>query len=409
MATIMDITSPVTIPVIASSHQGDITRFKSSSVGRQCVANCISCIIQLQSVDIKSLSQHIMDKILDEGDKLYTEIYNKMDVKQHYFLMEDIPNTLSCFGQKWAFQITNEIDIGLSGLVKEDVDSMFSQLSVLLIGDTYAVLMLGSLSYAAASTIICKSGLYYIFDSHSRSPISGMPISDGHAILIAFQSLKELVQYVFMLSIKLHACDMSVTVVSIHPIGTKTSNDTEVKPSSRRVTRSMTGANTLLQQNVAGVEPRKIDSTQTFTSKQKSEVSSNKNMKAQQKCKKQEAERTRIRLKRTNKDYLHQELERNKQRMQCRRQDKAYVQQERAKNKDREKGRRKKSNEVKQRQNAENQTSKDNPDAVENVQKRQKNAEYQRNCRKRKLQEIKTSPESVNDEQMKKKGKIWNE
>ena len=141
----------VTIPVFASFHQGDISRFKSSSVGRQCVANCIASIIQFQDICMDECSQDIMDKILYEGDKLYTEIYNGMTNKQDYFLIDDIPRTLSCFGQQWDFQVIDEIDVGLSGSIKEDKDKMLTHLLALFKDETYAIMMLGNLAYASAS------------------------------------------------------------------------------------------------------------------------------------------------------------------------------------------------------------------------------------------------------------------
>ena len=251
----------VTIPVFASSHQGDITKFKPSSVGRQCVANCIASIIQLQNIHIEQCSQYIMDRILDEGDILYTAIYNSMVIKHDYFLIEDLPSTLSCFGQQWKLQILDEIELGLPVREREKMEHIWSQL---LCGDKYAIMMLGSITYASASTIISRSGSFYIFDSHSRSTTSGMPTSDGHAIICEFKTLEGLVHYILQLSEQLHASDFSLSVVSIQADVTKNNyqqstkgqilekrqmkmKTSEIPPSSRRLTRSMTATKVPLE------------------------------------------------------------------------------------------------------------------------------------------------------------------
>ena len=83
----MDKDLQISVVAIASSHQGDIVRFGSSSVGRQCVPNCIASLVQFQKLDIQECTQNIMDKILDEGDRLYTMIHDNMTVKQDFFCL----------------------------------------------------------------------------------------------------------------------------------------------------------------------------------------------------------------------------------------------------------------------------------------------------------------------------------
>ena len=109
----MDSDLPISVLAVASSHQGDIFRFGSSSVGRQCVSNCIASLAQFQDLEIQKCTQYVMDKILDEGDRLYTVIHEKMTIKQDYFLMEDIPSTVKCFRHTWECKSKDEIEMML--------------------------------------------------------------------------------------------------------------------------------------------------------------------------------------------------------------------------------------------------------------------------------------------------------
>ena len=397
----MDSDLPISVLAVASSHQGDIFRFGSSSVGRQCVSNCIASLAQFQDLEIQKCTQYVMDKILDEGDRLYTVIHEKMTIKQDYFLMEDIPSTVKCFRHTWECKSKDEIDVGLTGREKEDIECILTHFSCLFVCDIDAVMLLGNFSYAAASAIIYRSGLYYIFDSHSRSQVSGMPVSEGHAILAVFNELKDLVHYIFRLSCKLHASDLSVSIVSMQRASIQEGNgnmthchsfqkeqlDFETDNSSNScgpITRSMMKAQTTT--NIASTVPKG----------QAASVSAESKVDVEQKLQRQKVIRTSMRKTRTNEEYAHQELRKNQQRVQQKRMDPLYVQQERAKNKTRAT--------ISRQQNHAKRQEIDVSDKV--TRRRQKNAEYKQNSRKRKASEIcSTQDNAVGDETIKKRKK----
>ena len=396
----MDKDLQISIVAIASSHQGDIVRFGSSSVGRQCVPNCIASLVQFQKLDIQECTQNIMDKILDEGDRLYTMIHDNMTVKQDFFLLEDIPSIVSCFQCTWDFKCTDGIDLGLTGREKEDIESITTNFSRHFVCDTDAVMLLGNFSYAAASTIVFRSGLFYIFDSHSRSQISGMPVSEGHAILAMFKGVKDLAHYVFRLSIRLVACDLSVSTVSMQraTITETDKNSTQSAPfiqeqlrfetdgystSGRPITRSMMRAQAA--DDVVGTVPRgQVNSGFTDSG-----------IDVNQKLRRQKAVQANVKKIRSNEDYFQQELKKNQQRIQQKRQDPVYVQQEKEKNKIRAKTRR-------QQNQARTQEIEDE-DKI--TRRRRKNAEYQQKVRKRKASAEKNSQNNADDEVASKKRK----
>ena len=300
-------------PVIvahATTHQGDITKFSASSVGRQCVPNCIACIAKLSTLVASDWSISVMDSILVEGDKLYQHIYEAMSTKQTYFLLEDIPQSLSCFGVPWKFSVNTEMDIALSGRETKVRATVNSCLSSLFHTDACAVMMLGSLNYASASVIALKRGVFYIFDSHSRSLETGMPVSDGHAIIIKFTSMLELGHYIFLLSKELHATELSISLVCLDKV-------TPVTPITHHAHNSW-------KSNLC--ETRVIDQNidVNLVSARVTRSMSKKSSSAE-----------RVTKCRQNEKYKHQERAKNQQRIKELRKNPEYVALERDKNKHR--------------------------------------------------------------------------
>ena len=321
----------------ATSHQGDITHFGTTSVGRQCVPNCVACIAYAQNKNFDKWTHKNMDIILKEGDRLYQEIYDNMVTKQDYFLLEDIPQTFLCFNQNWIFSICNEVDVGLKGKDTEDIKEISNSISTLFEGDACAIMLLGSLTYASASVIVKKSNTFYIFDPHSRSDDYGMPVSDGHAILGLFQQNEELVLYILQLSKKLFATDLSISLVSLSNQGTgeaPTKNQTvskNIDPEaifssssttlpSTRVTRSM--SRTLVQNNPfidAGANSLNSRTIPIQTNNPVAARVKKCRQNAQYKQHEQKKNHERITKLRENSTFVSDARLKNKQRMQLRR------------------------------------------------------------------------------------------
>ena len=71
----------------ASTHQGDPNVFHPQSVGRQCLPNSLMACVMAAIEQPSNWTTEIMDYILHEGDKLYSNI----DVGNELLLPSDLP------------------------------------------------------------------------------------------------------------------------------------------------------------------------------------------------------------------------------------------------------------------------------------------------------------------------------
>ena len=76
----------------ASTHQGDAATFNHTSVGRQCLSNCLIACTMTAVQKPSTWTTDIMDYILREGDNLYQHI----DVGHDFLLPTDLPVWFIC-------------------------------------------------------------------------------------------------------------------------------------------------------------------------------------------------------------------------------------------------------------------------------------------------------------------------
>ena len=164
-----------------SCHQGDV-RF-GSNCGKQCVAMCLSAIMRSQTKCMKYWQMNEMENVLNTGNELYGFLQRSSTVNNEYLLVSELPTELNVyennFSMNYGEPVTgtfNENDSTLEEYnmvsLKKAVEQTIQKHQACFIcfhGNTFAVIYHG--------------GIYYVFDSHSRS-IHGSQVQEGTSILI---------------------------------------------------------------------------------------------------------------------------------------------------------------------------------------------------------------------------------
>ena len=184
----------------ASTHQGDVAAFNHSSVGRQCLPNCLIACAMTAVQKPSTWTTDTMDYILHEGDNLYQHI----DAGHDFLLPTDLPICVhTCNG---IFSVVRGKEA--FGTFTENLPKTRIILSVLCTfiqtTETSALVCLGDQSGSSALTVLSQDSSMYIFDSHSRDG-SGMPSANGTAVLMQFDNIQTTVSFICKLADSLAA------------------------------------------------------------------------------------------------------------------------------------------------------------------------------------------------------------
>ena len=185
-----------------SFHQGDSSKFSDSSVGKQCMTNCLAALMFSKKVNCSVWDATSLDNILIEGDKLYTEVKGEIDKNlasigtvvdfenTSYLNTYNLPEYKRCFNENFKIKKSRY----LSNVTTEDTLSNFYYKNILqqLQKHTGAIFLVNGY----ASCIFCQQGTYYMFDSHSRNAL-GMVDPDGSSVLLQFHDVADLENYVW--------------------------------------------------------------------------------------------------------------------------------------------------------------------------------------------------------------------
>ena len=163
----------------ASTHQGDAAAFNPSSVGHQCLLNCLIACTMTAVQKPSTWTTDTMDYILCEGDNLYQHI----DAGHDFLLPTDLPTCVHVCNK--IFNVVRDKEA--FGTFTENLQKTRNILSVLCTfiqtTETSALICLGDQSGSSAVTVLSQDSSMYIFDLHSRN-ISGMPSAHGTAVLM---------------------------------------------------------------------------------------------------------------------------------------------------------------------------------------------------------------------------------
>ena len=184
----------------ASTHQGDAAAFNHSSVGRQCLPNCLIACTVTAVQKPSTWTTDTMDYILHEGDNLYQHI----DAGHDFLLPTDLPTCVHVYNK--IFNVVRGKEA--FGTFTQNLHKTRNMLSVLCTfiqtTETSALICLGDQSGSSAITVLSQDTTMYIFDPHSRN-ISGMPSAHGTAVLMRFNNIPSTVSFICELADSLAA------------------------------------------------------------------------------------------------------------------------------------------------------------------------------------------------------------
>ena len=184
----------------ASTHQGDAAAFNHSSVGRQCLPNCLIACTVTAVQKPSTWTTDTMDYILHEGDNLYQHI----DAGHDFLLPTDLPTCVHVCNK--IFNVVRGKEA--FGTFTQNLHKTRNMLSVLCTfiqtTATSALICLGDQSGSSAITVLSQDTSMYIFDPHSRN-ISGMPSAHGTAVLMRFNNIPSTVSFICELADSLAA------------------------------------------------------------------------------------------------------------------------------------------------------------------------------------------------------------
>ncbi|XP_062612107.1 uncharacterized protein LOC134273904 [Saccostrea cucullata] len=156
------------VSVQGSFHQAD--PMFGDNAGTQCVANCLSAIAYhvLKSAEIWQTAD--VNKVLVNGDELYTYLQNSSSVTSRYLLVEELPQYFECFSKTFEFtvkvSVPSLISLSEEEPCYEDFNAcpLFEALQMTLHETVGCFVCFGGNTLVVGKT----TDGFFIFDSHSR-------------------------------------------------------------------------------------------------------------------------------------------------------------------------------------------------------------------------------------------------
>ena len=211
----------------ASTYQGHAAAFNPSSVGCQCLPNCLIPCTTAAVQKPSTWTTETMDYILCEGDNLYQHI----DAGHDFLLPTDLPTCVHVCNK--IFNVVRGKE-GF-GTFTENLQKTRNILSVLCTfiqtTETSALICLGDQSGSSVVTVLSQDTSMYIFDPRSRN-ISGMPSAHGTAVLMQFNNIQStdsficelvdslvarLFHWTFLHSVTAKSCDCDILLGKSSP------------------------------------------------------------------------------------------------------------------------------------------------------------------------------------------------
>ena len=184
----------------ASTHQGDPSLFHPHSVGRQCLPNSLIACIMAVIENPCNWTTETMGYILQEGDKLYSNI----DVGNQLLLPSDLPTCVHMNGRVCEIVRGKEAFGSFVENIAEAKKILSALCTFIQKTATSALLCVGDKTGASAIALLSISSLLFIFDAHSRNNC-GMPCSNGTSVLMQFSDVDGTVSYICELANSLSA------------------------------------------------------------------------------------------------------------------------------------------------------------------------------------------------------------
>lgn len=212
-----------------SSHQGDIERFPPHSVGRQCVMNSVTFLINCNTQDPSTIACEDLDRVLFEGDRIYRNMDHRSDALMSF---ADIPKLIKAFKKQFQLQTLLEGHVSL-----QNKEGMHKLLNRVLNDHSDVVVILGDGHSGSAVALRKEVDFFTVFDPHSRSSVTGLPSPDGQCVLVLLPALRDLTTFLQQLGKCIKMKQMSVAAFAIDPLPNFTASlhaNTSTDPTFRR-------------------------------------------------------------------------------------------------------------------------------------------------------------------------------
>ena len=184
--------------VKGSFHQGDTSVFSETSVGHQCVPNCVIAGLYNSIMPLPRWTSESLDNILRHGDKLYKSISKTNELLQ----VNDISPQIAAFQNTYNFHIGREF---FGTITKQQshnhIGSTLEKATFSVIQENktkefiLCILCVGNEKGGSASLLFISKKHCYIFDPHSRNSC-GLPVDSGTSILASFKNGKNMILHI---------------------------------------------------------------------------------------------------------------------------------------------------------------------------------------------------------------------
>ena len=191
--------------VVGSLHQGS-QNFHVGNRGLQCVPMAICSLLKSTEIQPKDWKTSVINSILQAGDFMYTSIG-----KSGTLLPSDVPRYICLHSINHKITELKSHIGSFTHSFEEFNIKTFDSLSNLFSCYTHMLLCIGDIT---VGIMHMDDGKYYIFDSHSRN-IEGYPTPNSRAVLLSFNFLKELCNYLRKLAMVLNADKFELTPIQI--------------------------------------------------------------------------------------------------------------------------------------------------------------------------------------------------
>ena len=171
--------------------------FSQESRGSQCSVNALCALIFAKFSHLQTKQN--LDQVLLHGDRLYNELLFDLKAKGMFrsklLTFEELQNKVNMFDREISIDKYDDISgVCTQQLASLGLPSLHQALHTAFQTSSHILFMIGSI----CSAIFRMNNEYYFFDSHSHGS-DGMACPDGQSELVSFQSLDDLVAFMYAL------------------------------------------------------------------------------------------------------------------------------------------------------------------------------------------------------------------
>lgn len=171
-------------------HQGQV---QCRGQGFQCTIIAVTALLGFYcgQLDLLNLHANSVDRIVYSGSKLYDEVVQS---SPRYLEHREIPTNIEIFNNDFYLEVYSELFYGVIGQHGNPIAQSYS----IEMAIENAFQMSNFHVFTAGGTtisIFANGNSVYVFDSHARDAAGNVCFNHGTAVILNFESIMELVQY----------------------------------------------------------------------------------------------------------------------------------------------------------------------------------------------------------------------